>query len=331
MGKASKRKRSRIRDKTKKKGKSKIEDEDLEAEDEEVFEQKMRKRSQAVQKRQLSSKKKDRIVLAFAVFFIIITLLTYYYYDFYLTPDDSDDDGDENGGPGNYTGTIHIISHITHNYGKRSWHIVNIGGHTDFLIKVENTGTKEDNYKLLINNLDTRVKITLNDNEFKLKPTKAKLVIAKVTTSIKTEYRLPTPIKVDLISGHSKSVLDFVEMDITVEDLDETEVVEKDQKVSAYYTGAFEINGSLFDHSLKDPDNKDPLYISLSNDVQMDEFESRQYVPVIAGFKVGVIGMLPEETHVIVVPPEQGYPTDHFLGGLTLIFEVNVISNDVNV
>ncbi|WP_455392478.1 FKBP-type peptidyl-prolyl cis-trans isomerase [[Eubacterium] cellulosolvens] len=327
MAKASKRKRSQRRDK-KRWGKKPLEDEEIELEDE--TELKTRKRSQAAIKYRMSQKKKDKIVLAVAVILIIIILSVFYYVEYYSAPEDSDDgDNDENGsGPGNYSGSINIISHVTHQYGKNSWHLIDINGFTSYLIKVENTGNKEDTYKLIINNLDPRISINLDDNNFKLKPTKSKVVIAKVTTTIDKEYRLPTPIEIDLVSEFSKSVLDTVEIDLTVKQLDDSEVILSGDKVSAYYSGAYGSNGTLFDYSLKDPEMKDPLYISLTDNVQTDNFESRQYTPVIVGFKNGIIGMVPGETHVIEVPPELGYPTGHFLGGQTLIFEVYVISND---
>jgi FKBP-type peptidyl-prolyl cis-trans isomerase len=168
----------------------------------------------------------------------------------------------------------------------------------------------------------------LNNNNFKLEPKKSELIIVEATTSLTKEYRLPRPIDIELVSGFTKSSLGSVQIDLTVKQLDEQQVIIKDDKVAAYYSGAFQINGSLFDYSLKDPDMKDPLYISLSDDVQTDSFESRQYTPVIPGFKNGIIGMVPGETHAIIVPPELGYPNDHFLGGTTLVFEVNLVSND---
>jgi hypothetical protein len=328
MAKAGRRKRSQRRD-----AKRKDKDIELEEDEEEEFDElKTRKRSQAAIKQQMSQKKKDRIVLVFAAIFIIITLIVLSYFQFFATSDDNDSVDEQNGvtGPGNYTATIHVISHATHQYGKSSWHLLNVNGLTNFMIRVINTGTREDTYKLAINNLETKIKVELDDNNFILKPNKSKLIIADVTTTMGTEYRLPTPIDIDLVSGFTKSVLDSIQIDVTIKRLDTDEVIIKDDKASAYYTGAFGTNGTLFDYSLKDPEMKDPLYLSLSDDVQTDNFESRQYTPVIPGFKNGVIGMVPGETQVIIVPPELGYPNDHFLGGTTLIFEVYVVSNDRN-
>jgi FKBP-type peptidyl-prolyl cis-trans isomerase len=128
--------------------------------------------------------------------------------------------------------------------------------------------------------------------------------------------------------------MDFVELDLTVKDLDEVNIVENGDKIAAFYSGALGTNGTLFDHSFINPGNKDPLYISLSADEQWDLLNVTQYTPVIPGFKQGIIGMVPGETHVIVVPPELGYETgkgpEHLIG-ITLLFEVQLISNDRNV
>jgi len=331
MAKAKgKSKRTRSRHAQKKKEKEEIitDEESDEELDEEAAEQKIRKRSQVMEKQRLSRKKQDKIVLLVAAILILATAGSYFYYAYILTSSEGSDEDDTDQGPGNYTGTIQIISDVTHTYGKESWHIINIDGFTNYILKVKNTGTKKDTYKFSINNLDNRIKITFNKNNFELQPNQANLFIANVTTTINYEYRLPTPIDINLFSTYYKSIIDTVKIDITVEDLNEDLVVLDGDKVQAYYTGAFEVNGSLFDYSFKDPENKKPLYISLSDDIQMDKFESIQYVTVILGFKLGLIGMLPEETHVIVVPPELGYPKDQDLGGKTLIFEVKLLKND---
>ncbi len=326
-------KKSKVIRKTKKGRTADLDDEfasedELEENEEELTEQKARKRSQAAEKLRVSHKKHDKIVVAVAVIIILATLVGYYYMEYGIGGTSEDGNGSTEPKVGNYSATLEVISHVTHTYADNSWHIINIGGFTNFLLKVENTGTLEDTYKLSINNLDNKININFNKNNFKINPQKSILVIVNVTTSYKQEYRLPTPIEINLVSGYTKSTLDSVQIDITVEDLDEEEVVVNGDKLQAYYTGSFGNNGSLFDYSFKDPENKDPLYVSLTNDVQTDKFESIQYVPVITGFKKGIIGMLPGETHVIVVPPELGYPSDHDLGGKTLIFEVKIISND---
>lgn len=324
----SKRTRSRHAQKKKEKDEIITDEESDEELDEEAAEQKTRKRSQILEKQRLSRKKQDRIVLLVAAILILATAGSYFYYAYILTSTEDSDDDETDHGPGNYTGTIQIISDITHTYGKESWHIINIDGFTNYILKVENTGTKKDTYKFSINNLDNRITITFNKNNFELQPNKANLIIANVTTTIDYEYRLPTPIDINLFSTYHKSIIDTVKIDLTVEDLNEDLVLIDGDKAQAYYTGAFEVNGSLFDYSFKDPENKRPLYISLTDDIQMDKFESIQYVNVIPGFRLGMIGMLPEETHVIVVPPELGYPKDQDLGGTTLIFEVKLLRND---
>jgi hypothetical protein len=326
--KSGRRKRSRVKDK-KQKVEPEYEDEDDE-EGEEETELKTRKRSQAAVKEQMSKQKLDKIVAIFAIILILGTL-TWYLYTTETWPfniDDSDDDDGSGVILGNYTGNMKVISHVTHKYDDNSWHLIDIGGYTNFILQVENTGTREDTYKLATDNKDNRIKITFNNNNFKLRQLKENLIIVTVTTTINSEFRLPAPITINLISDYSKSILDHVTIDFTVTDLSSEYKVANGDKVSAYYTGAFGENGTLFDHSLKDPNNKDPLYISLADDVQFDNFESRQYVPVIPGFKNGIINMVPEETHVIVVPPEAGYPSSHELGGKTLIFEVYLVSND---
>lgn len=328
MAKAGRRKRSQRREAKKKK--KDLEFEDEEDEDKETTEQKTRKRSQAIIKQRISQKKKDKLVLAVAAILIILTLLVYAYFQYFSTSDEngSEENGNDNDGPGIYDGKIQVISHETHKYAQRSWHILKTNGFTNYLVRVTNTGTKEDTYKLSLKNLDSNVRIILNTNNFELLPSKSELVIVEATTSLTTEYSLLSPIEIELISDSTKSILGSVEIDLTVKQLDEGQVVIKDDKVAAYYSGVFQVNGSLFDYSLRDPDVKDPLYISLSDDVQTDSFESRQYTPVIPGFRQGIIGMVPGETHVIVVPPELGYPSDQPLGGTTLVFEVNLVTND---
>jgi hypothetical protein len=313
--KSNRRKRSRGK-------KLKHEPEPMEDDDEEIEDEiKSRKRSQAAIKEEISRKKLDKIVILVAIIVIASTISVYFYNsDYWPFDNDGADDGSDEVIYGNYSA-----------YDKNSWHIVDIGGHTNFLIIVDNTGTQTDTYKLTHENKDSRIKITFDDNNFKLNTVKTKLVIAELTTTITSEYRLPAPIKINLVSDNTKSILDTVTIDITVKDLSDGIKVVNGDKVSAFYTGAFGENGSLFDFSLRDPENKDPLFISLAEDVQTDLFESRQYVPVIPGFKNGIIGMVPEETQVIVVPPEQGYPMGHELGGSTLIFEVYLISNDRNL
>ena len=162
------------------------------------------------------------------------------------------------------------------------------------------------------------------------------MVIINITTTIKQEYRLPTPIDVNLISKFTKSILDTIQIDFTVKALPKDKVIQKGDKIQAYYAGAFAKNGTLFDHSFQDPENLDPsLKVSLidtDGDGQDDPvtggLDSKNYNPVIIGFKKGLIDMVPQETHVIIVPPELGYPIDQPLGGETLIFEVFLISND---
>ncbi len=302
---------------------------DLSSDEDLDLELKTRKRSQAAEKQRISHKKMDKIVLVIAVIFILVTGGSYAYLSYDLfTADSTSGDTDTDHKTGNYSGSLQVISHITHNYGKKSWHLININGFTNFMLKVENSGTIEDVYKLSITNLDNRLKIGFNKNDFKLNPTKSALVIVNVTTTHQQKYRLPTPIDIKLISGYTKSVLDSVQIDLTVEALNQDQMVKDGDKVQGYYTGAFYINASLFDYSLKNPENQDPLAVSLANDIQMDKFESKQYTTVIVGFKNGVIGMLPGETHVIVIPPDLGYPSSHELGGTTLVFEVYLISND---
>jgi hypothetical protein len=327
MAKAGRRKRSKARQMEKVK-------EDLEYDDDDVDEEpevRERKRSQAAVKQKMSQKKQDKVILVIAAILIIFTISGYFYFDNFLTPDDGSSEGADDNFFGNYTASIHVISDTTHKYDDTSWHLVTPDGFTNFILRVSNSGTKEDTFKLSITNLDSRFKVIFNKNNFKVKPGKFSVVIAEVTTSISYEYRLPTPIKINLISDFAKSVIDTVEIDLTVKQLKTDEEISVGDKVAAFYSGVFEVNGSLFDYSLKNPESSDPLYISLSDEIQYDTFESRQYVTVIPGFKKGIIGMLPGETHSIVVPPELGYPKDYDLGGKTLIFEVKLLSNDRNV
>lgn len=327
MAKSGKRKRNKARH-------SKKYEEDVENDDEDFDEEpelRERKRSQAAVKHKMSQKRQDKIVLAIAAIIIVFTLSGYFYFVNFIAADEGSAEEKDNNNIGNYTASIHVISDTTHKYDKTSWHILANDGFTNFLLRVSNSGTKEDTFKLSITKLDSRFKVTFNKNNFKIKPGNNAVVIAEVTTTISYEYRLPTPIKINLISDFAKSVIDNVEIDLTVKQLKTNEEVLVGDKVAAYYSGIFEVNGSLFDYSLKNPETSDPLYISLSDDIQYDTFESRQYVTVIPGFKKGIIGMVPGETHSIVVPPELGYPKDYDLGGKTLIFEVKLLSNDRNV
>lgn len=285
-----------------------------------------RKRSQAEMKLKRSKKRQDTIVLVLAVIFIILTGSGYIYYAYVLNPTEASKESEEVI-TGNKTGALYVISDITHNWTKESWHIMNIQGSTNFLLKVENTGEEEDKYKLSdVGNIE-RIKIKYNYNNFNLKPGKSTVVIVNVTNTMLSELRVPNPIIIQLKSKKLDTILDSVEIYLTVDILDTNEKAEKGDKVSAYYTGVFE-NSTIFDYSLRDPQNTQPLFISLSSDIQLDKFSLNQYTTVIPGFKKGIIGMVPGETHTIIIPPELGYPEGQPLSGVTLLFEVRLLSND---
>jgi hypothetical protein len=336
MAKSNKRKRSSRKNKQRDEEESFDDDEyedddsDYDSDYDDEIDRKTRKRSQAPEKKRMSHKKQDRIVLIIAAIFVIGTLAGYYYFGVYSVSDD-DDNGGSDDGTGNFTGTILVVSDTTHNYGQSSWHILKANGHTNFIIKVENTGTRDDTYKLNVNNLNTQITIDLDNNNFKLKPGRSTPIIVTVSTTLNYEYRLPAPITVDLVSGATKSVLGTVDLDLTVKVLDETLMTKSGDKVAAFYSGAMGTNGSLFDYSMKNPEAKDPLYISLSDEDQWDNLNVTQYMKVIPGFMQGIIGMVPGETHTIAVPPELGYQPNQGpaeLIGITLLFEVQLISND---
>jgi hypothetical protein len=291
-----------------------------------------RKRSQAPFKLKMSRRRQDMIVVIIACVLVIGTLGGYYYYLFSTTSDTSDDDT-ANGnvttvdGQKLYSAELFVISDITNNWGEASWHILNYGGKTDFMLKVSNTGLKEDTFKLVDFNTHERIQIIFKENDFKLDAGISKLVIVEVSTNIDYNYRVQPSIDINLISKFTNSISDTIKIDVTVNKLDTDNTALENDKVAAYYTGAFR-NGTLFDHSLKNPIETDPLHISLSSDIQMDKFDSIQYTTVIDGFKLGIIGMVPGETRVIEVPPNLGYPRDHELGGITLMFQVRLLSND---
>jgi FKBP-type peptidyl-prolyl cis-trans isomerase len=289
-------------------------------------EPKVRKRSQAEIKEQRARKRRDNMVLIIAVILIVLTSSGYIYYAYAINPTLVDDES-EDIVTGNQTGSLFVISDITHNWTKESWHIMNINGKTNFLLKVENNGDNEEYFRLSDTNDMELIKITYNINNLQIKPGKSNVVIVQVTNSMKTETRIPNPIEIQLKSKATKTLLDSVQIFLTIEKLNENEIAEKGDKVSAYYTGSFE-NGTLFDYSLKDPSNTNPLYISLSNNIQMDSFNTNQYATVIPGFKKGIIGMIPGETHIAMVPPELGYEPGQPLSGVTLIFEIRLLSND---
>jgi hypothetical protein len=300
-------------------------DDDLEGADEGV---KQRKRSQAEIKYKASKKRQDMFVLLIACVLIITILGGYYISVFTGSISDSDDDDESERATGNLTANLFVISDISHNWTKESWHIMNINGITHFLLKVENTGDIEDTYILNEDNKIPKIKITFNKNDITLKPEKSTIVIVNVSNTMGSEYRMPNPIHVALKSITTKTIMDEVKLEITIDKLDNDQITENGDKVSAYYTGAFQ-NGTLFDYSLRDPQYTDPLRISLLKDQeQLGNLESVQYTPVIEGFRRGLIGMVPGETYVISVPPGLGYPSDHELGDQTLVFEVRLLSND---
>jgi hypothetical protein len=301
-------------------------DEDLEGTDEGV---KARKRSQAEIKYKASKKRQDMFVLLIACV-LIISILGIYYVSIYTgsTSDSDDDDDKVEGATGNLTANLFVISDISHNWTKESWHIMNVNGITHFLLKIENTGDIEDTYILDEDNKNPKIKINFNKNDITLKPGKATVAIVNVSNTMGSEYRIPNPIHIELKSITTKTIMDEVKLEITIDKLENDEIALNGDKVSAYYTGAFQ-NGTLFDYSLRDPQATDPLRISLLKDQeQLGYLESVQYTPVIEGFRRGLIGMVPGETLVISVPPGLGYPSDHELGGDTLIFEVRLLSND---
>jgi hypothetical protein len=302
-------------------------DEDEFEDDDELYEDEepiQRKRSTSESRIKLSRKKQDLLIIIIAIILIGGTLAGYYYYAFVI---DTSKDKTEKVETGNLTGELYVINDISHNWGDNSWHIMNIKGNTNFLLKIENTGELQDTYKLTDNNAVGGIKVKFNKNNIDLKPGKSAISVVNVSNSLNNEYRVPNPISIQLKSITANEILDTVKIYLTIDTLNSDEVALKNQKVSAYYSGSFE-NGTLFDHSLKDPQNTQPLHISLSNDIQMDEFDTNQYATVIPGFKNGIIGMIPGETHVVVIPPELGYPSDQPLGGETLIFEIVLLSND---
>ena len=285
-----------------------------------------RKRSQAELKIRQKQKRNDIIVIAVACILIVSLLGSYYALIYNRSINTSEDDDDKS--TGNYTAQLYVISDLSHDWAKSSWHIMNIYGKTNFLLKIENTGEIDDTYRLSHNNKIPNINLRFNKNDIIIKSGKAKVVILNVTNNMNSEFRIPNPIIIQLKSIGEQSIMDSINIDITIDILDTTKIIENGDKVSAYYSGAFE-NGTLFDFSLSDPENTDPLHISLIKDqVQYGGFESIQYTPVIEGFRRGVIGMVPGETFVIIIPPSLGYPSDHNLGGLTLIFEVRLLSND---
>jgi hypothetical protein len=300
-------------------------DEDLEGDDEGV---KQRKRSQAEMKYKASRKRQDMFVLIIACV-IIIAILGGYYISILTTSSSDSDDGDESlQVTGNLTANLFVISDISHNWTKESWHIMNVNGITNFLLKVENTGDLEDTYILDEDNKIPQITLNFNKNEITLKPGRSTIVIANISNTMGSEFRMPNPIHIEIKSIKTQTIMDEVKLDITIDKLENNEITESGDKVSAYYTGSFQ-NGTLFDYSFKDPQNTDPLRISLLKDQeQIGNLESVQYIPVIEGFRRGLIGMVPGETMVINVPPGLGYPTEHELGDQTLIFEVRLLSND---
>ena len=294
---------------------------------------KQRKRSKSTFNIKFSRKKQDMLVLIIACIMIISTLGGYFYYIYFLFPSKTDESENNLLSSGNYTGELFVISDITHNWDEKSWHIINFNGATNFLLKVTNAGHKVDTYRLKLsdNNLMNKIQITFDKNNFELNPGRSTLIVVDIETNINYEYHVPiSSIVIKLVSQSFGAVMDSVQIDLTVDNLNSEETALANHKVAAYYTGAFE-NGTLFDYSFSNPENQKALYISLSNDVQQDRFSKEQYVPVISGFKTGIIGMLPGETHVIKVQPENGYPSDHELGNKVLIFEVRLLSNDQNL
>ncbi len=288
-----------------------------------------RKRSQVEIRSKEQRKKQDVKVVAIACIIIIGLLIAYYYFMFISSSKSTDVDEDKT--EGIYDSELFVISDITHDWNKTSWHIMNIKGKTNFLLKVQNTGDNEDEYELRDNNKLPNIKIKYSKNLFTLQPGRSTIVILNISNTITQEFRVPNPINIQLKSLSLKTIMDSVNINLTIDILNPEEITINGDKVSAYYTGSFE-NGTLFDYSLRDPANTDPLRISLIQDeIQYGGLESLQYAPVIEGFRRGLISMLPGETSVVVVPPELGYPSDHELGDYILIFEVRLLSNDRNI
>lgn len=311
---------------------------DEDAEDLELS-SRQRKRSQAPFKLKLSKKKQDMLVIIIACILIGVVSLGYFYYAYSSNGLWFNGDGDDSGGNGNetniqnkplYDGELQIVSDVTHNWDKSSWHLMNYLGETQFMLRIENTGLKDDTYKLSDNNLIDRIQLTYSENNIPIKSGQASLVIVDVVTDIDYNYRIPTSIEIKLKSDFTRSFLDSVKIDLTINELNTEDMAVSGDKVAIYYSRGFE-NGTLFDYSFKDPNSNTPLYISLSESAQNDKWNKIQYNPEIQGLRNGIIGMLPGETHVIEVPPELGYPPEHNLGGITLIFEVRLLSNDRNL
>lgn len=298
---------------------------------------KLRKRSQAEIKYRSSRKKKDALVVLLACISISLLISVYFLNSSSIFSSTTDDRNEDDGGSTvvdgsveNYDSELFVVSDVTNNWGNDSWHIMNYYGDTNFMLKIINTGFKEDTYILSVSNQISKLYFEFNENNFLLKPGRSKLVILNVSNGINYDYRVPvTSIKVNLRSARLKSDVDTVDIDLTIKDLDEDKKANQGDKISAFYTGTF-LNGTLFDYSFRNPEDKNPLHVSLSDDIQTDEFEKIQYTTVIPGFKNGIIGMIPGETKAIIVPPGEGYPQDHELGQSTLIFQVRLLSNDYN-
>ena len=142
---------------------------DAEIEDEEADEGVVqRKRSQAEIRLRKTRRKQDIYVVLVSSIIIIATLIGYYYSIITRDTTDSDDE-DITEVSGNLTANLHVISDLSHNWTKTSWHIMDVYGTTNYLLKVENTGDLEDTYKLTEDNKIPKITIKFNKNDFTVK------------------------------------------------------------------------------------------------------------------------------------------------------------------
>jgi len=122
--------------------------------------------------------------------------------------------------------------------------------------------------------------------------------------------------------GESSSV----EIDVKPKEMESNRTVQSKDTLTTNYVGYLE-DGRIFDTSVES--------VAKSEVPKTDDFQVRSSYSefsftaddgqVIPGFDAGVMGMMIDQTKIIVVPPDQGYTTEgHALYGKTLYFELTM-------
>lgn len=218
-------------------------------------------------------------------------------------------------------------------------HHADPGRSTYYAITVKNIGNAEDTITLSYNesHLPNNWSISFESVTLDIPGLSSEVVICNITTfsnSSKGRY------DIDIIATSSSGKIAKIWLNTSlIKDFGD-ETVKSGDKIQVNYIGTL-TDGVIFDTSYFEVANNsdypksetfsmrhsyEPLKVQVSDS---DPDENDHYTTVIVGFREGVIGMKVDETNVVRIPPEKGYTNEiHHLYGLTLIFEITIVSID---